>query len=98
MRLRFVTVLSVGLLGVLCQPVGGQSGRAAPVRHVPLLPYKLVEWPTLPTSAAGAPAPWNFIQVSAAAVAAKRPHRGVASRRAPDHGIRERRGICALAG
>ena len=69
MRLRCVTVLSVGLLGVLCQPVGGQGGRADPFANVPLLPYKLVEWPTLPTSAAGAPAPWNFIQVSAAAVA-----------------------------
>ena len=69
MRLRCVAVLSVGLLGLLCQPVGGQSGRVDPFANVPLLPYKLVDWPTLPTSAAGAPAPWNFIQVSAVAVA-----------------------------
>ena len=49
MRLRCVTVLSVGLLGVLCQPVGGQSDRADPFANVPLLPYRLVDWPTLPT-------------------------------------------------
>jgi DNA-binding beta-propeller fold protein YncE len=35
---------------------------------VPVLPYKLVEWPTPPTSAAGVPGAWNFIQVSSVAV------------------------------
>jgi len=37
-----------------------------------LLGYKLVEWPTPATSAAGFPAgPWNFIQVTAAALSAR---------------------------
>src|SRR6516165_2793491 len=37
--------------------------------EIPILPgYKLVEWPTQATSAAGFPAgPWNFIQVAAVA-------------------------------
>src|SRR5262245_58129833 len=69
MRLRCVLMLSVGLLGILWQPAAGQSGRADPFANVPLLPYTLVDWPTLPTSAAGVPSPWNFIQVSAVAVA-----------------------------
>lgn len=35
----------------------------------PVLPYKLVEWPALPVSAAGVPAgPWNFIQVASVAI------------------------------
>jgi DNA-binding beta-propeller fold protein YncE len=33
--------------------------------------YKLVEWPTPPTSAAGFAAPWNFIQVSSVAATSK---------------------------
>ena len=33
--------------------------------------YKLVEWPALPTSVAGFPAPWNFIQVSGVAISSK---------------------------
>jgi len=33
--------------------------------------YKLVEWPTPLTSAAGFPAPWNFIQVSSVAITQK---------------------------
>jgi DNA-binding beta-propeller fold protein YncE len=66
-----VSVLVVGVLGVsLGQPAnGGQTGRGNAAADIPILPYKLVEWPTLPTSAAGVPAgPWNFIQVSSVAV------------------------------
>src|SRR5262245_10029757 len=44
--------------------VGGAVKEAA-------LPYKLIEFPTPATSAAGLPAPWNFIQVSAVAISAK---------------------------
>ena len=69
MCLRCVPMLWVGLLGILWQPATGQSGRPDPFANVPLLPYSLVDWPALPTSAAGVPAPWNFIQVSAVAVA-----------------------------
>ena len=39
--------------------------------NLPALAYKLVEFPTPATSAAGFPAAWNFIQVSSVAVTAK---------------------------
>ncbi len=45
---------------------GGQSGRGT--ADVPTLPYKLVDWPTPPTSAAGVPGAWNFIQVASVAI------------------------------
>jgi streptogramin lyase len=38
---------------------------------IPNLPYKLVEWPTPPTSAAGVPGAWNFIQVASVAVTSR---------------------------
>jgi DNA-binding beta-propeller fold protein YncE len=44
------------------------QGLAGTASDAPNLPYKLVEWPTPPTSAAGAPGVWNFIQVSSVAV------------------------------
>jgi DNA-binding beta-propeller fold protein YncE len=46
-----------------------QVARGNAATDVPVLPYKLVEWPTPPTSAAGIPGAWNFIQVAAVAVA-----------------------------
>ena len=46
------------------QVVGGQGDKAS----VPDLPYKLVDWPELPTTAAGVPGAWNFIQVASVAV------------------------------
>jgi DNA-binding beta-propeller fold protein YncE len=46
------------------------QGRAGATND-PTLPYKLTEFPTPATSAAGLPAPWNFIQVSAVAISAK---------------------------
>jgi DNA-binding beta-propeller fold protein YncE len=49
-------------------PVIAQSGRASAPSNVPDLPHTLVEWPTPPTSAAGVPGAWNFIQVSSVAV------------------------------
>lgn len=44
----------------------GQAGSSA--AEVPDLPYKLVEWPAPPTSAAGVPGAWNFIQVASVAI------------------------------
>src|SRR5207244_9053555 len=35
---------------------------------VVVLPYKQVDWPTPPTSVAGVPGAWNFIQVSSVAI------------------------------
>ena len=46
-----------------------QAGRGTTGSDIPVLPYKLVEWPTPPTSAAGVPGIWNFIQVASVAVA-----------------------------
>jgi DNA-binding beta-propeller fold protein YncE len=64
------TTLVVLLAGVLCQPTAGQSGREDPFAGSPVFPHSIVDWPTLATSAAGVPAPWNFIQVSSVAVTA----------------------------
>ena len=47
----------------------GQAGRGNTNPEIPTLAYKLVEWPTSPTTAAGAPGAWNFIQVASVAVA-----------------------------
>jgi DNA-binding beta-propeller fold protein YncE len=56
------------LLAVMsAHAAGGQAGGAG----VPLLPYKVVEWPAPATSAAGFPMPWNLIQVSSVAVSAR---------------------------
>src|SRR5262245_6342035 len=46
-----------------------QAGRgsAAPT-VIADLPYRLLEWPTPPTSAAGVPGAWNFIQVASVAI------------------------------
>ena len=46
----------------------GQGGRGNASADMPVLPYTLVEWPAPPKSAAGAPALWNFIQVSSVAI------------------------------
>ncbi len=35
--------------------------------EIPTLPYKVVEWPAPPTSAAGLPGAWNFIQAASVA-------------------------------
>ena len=56
----FVTIESIPLRAGIRQST---SRNAADV-----LAYKLVEWPTPPTSAAGAPGAWNFIQVASVAV------------------------------
>ena len=47
----------------------GQAGRDNATSEIPTLPYKLVEWPTSPTTAAGVPGAWNFIQVASVAIA-----------------------------
>jgi streptogramin lyase len=46
----------------------GQAGQGGAASGVTDLPYTLIEWPTAPTSAAGVPGAWNFIQVAAVAV------------------------------
>ena len=46
---------------------GQAAGRGARA-DMPTLPYRLVEWPARPTSAAGVPGDWNFIQAASVAV------------------------------
>ena len=67
---------SVVAICVLAVTTGGlasreQAGRGDAAPGIATLPHKLVEWPTPPTSAAGVPGAWNFIQVSSVAVTAR---------------------------
>src|SRR5262245_15920708 len=55
------TVAAIALTASAQTPSG-------PAANAPVLPHKLVEWPAPPTSAAGFPSAWNFIQVSSVAV------------------------------
>lgn len=78
MRLSRPTLFVLGLLGLsLCQMVGnaqntgGRGAPANPAVSAPVLPYKQVDWPVPPSSAAGFPAPWNFVDVSAIAATAR---------------------------
>ena len=67
MRILYTGLLAFVLATfTLSQVARGDQGAAA--SSVPPLPYKAIEWPALPISAAGFPAPWNFIQVSSVAV------------------------------
>jgi DNA-binding beta-propeller fold protein YncE len=52
------------------QRVSGGQGRGR-LDDITALPNTLVEWPTPPTSAAGVPSPWNFIQVASVAITAR---------------------------
>src|SRR5919198_1540439 len=71
--MRRTTSCAVALVALLLLPgsfvvaSGDQSGRGS-TATVPDLPYKLVEWPTPPATAAGAPGAWNFIQVASVAI------------------------------
>jgi streptogramin lyase len=69
----FGSALVIGLLVVTAgeRTRGDQAGRGDRMADIPILPHKLVEWPTPPTSAAGVPGAWNFIQVSSVAVTAR---------------------------
>jgi DNA-binding beta-propeller fold protein YncE len=74
MRLCRLSLLVIAFLGVTMgqQASGGQGTAANPAADAPILAYKLVNWPTQATSAAGFPAgPWNFIEVSAVAITAR---------------------------
>ena len=60
MRILYTGLLAFVLATfTLSQVARGDQGAAA--SSVPPLPYKAIEWPALPISAAGFPAPWNFI-------------------------------------
>jgi DNA-binding beta-propeller fold protein YncE len=66
-----VSLVMVGALGLALgpQPSAGQAGGSNAAADIPVLPFKLVEWPVPPTSVAGVAAgPWNFIQVASVAI------------------------------
>jgi DNA-binding beta-propeller fold protein YncE len=69
---RVATAIMLALCcTVLCpSSTVAQDARGAAV-EIPTLPYTLVEWPTPPTSAAGVPGAWNFIQVASVAATAR---------------------------
>ena len=59
--------LAISTVVVIALAVSAQTP-SAPAGDPPTLRYTLMEWPTPPTSAAGVPGPWNFIQVASVAV------------------------------
>jgi DNA-binding beta-propeller fold protein YncE len=69
-RLRFLALIFMSV--ALCQQDSAPRPQGSgPAAQAPVLNYKLVEWPTQATSAAGFPAgPWNFIQVASVAATA----------------------------
>lgn len=67
-RTTFVVACLLAVASGSPHATGGQTGRGNAAAAVPGLPYKLVEWPTPPTSAAGVPGAWNFIQVSSVTI------------------------------
>ena len=67
-RHTWIAIFVSALVLISGHPAGQGRGAGS---DVPPLPYKLVEFPTPATSAAGFPAAWNFIQVSSVATSAK---------------------------
>ena len=59
--MRATTVAVVSLLATF---LNAAEQNPPPTAEIPILPYKPAEWPTPPTSAAGVPGSWNFIQVA----------------------------------
>jgi DNA-binding beta-propeller fold protein YncE len=54
--------------GALTAAATGQRGRGNAAVEIANLPYRLVEWPAAPLTAAGVPGGWNFIQVASVAI------------------------------
>ncbi|HMF93960.1 MAG TPA: peptidyl-alpha-hydroxyglycine alpha-amidating lyase family protein [Vicinamibacterales bacterium] len=73
MHIWRMSVLVVCLLAVTAgeRVIGDQAGRGNAGADISPLPHKLLEWPTPPTSAAGVPGAWNFIQVSSVAITSR---------------------------
>ena len=70
MRHCNISVLSIAIaIAMWSVDTNGQGQGSGAVKEA-TLPYKLVEFPTPATSAAGVPMSWNFIQVSAVAISA----------------------------
>src|SRR5207248_7141216 len=55
-------LVTINAVSIGQTPRGNNTGP-----EIPTLPYKVVEWPAPPTSAAGLPGAWNFIQAASVA-------------------------------
>src|SRR5207237_57186 len=67
MRYLLPVVFGLAIVAAPQRTAGGQESPAT----TPTLAYKLVDWPTPPTSAAGFLAAWNLIQAAGVAVSAR---------------------------
>src|SRR6266571_5221040 len=65
---RYGIALALVISSCIVAATGAQTDRGGAAADIPSLPYKLIDWPTRLTSAAGAPADWNFIQAASAAI------------------------------
>jgi 6-bladed beta-propeller len=80
-RAMFGTLFVACLLLIGCLAAAASSTRAAAqapaatgggaAAGMPNLPYKLLDWPTPPTTAAGVPGAWNFIQAASVAITSR---------------------------
>jgi DNA-binding beta-propeller fold protein YncE len=66
-----VGVVALCLVGVTASAQSSGQGGRGNAADIPTLLHKRVDWPTPPTSAAGVPGVWNFIQVSSVAVTSR---------------------------
>lgn len=72
MRFCRLCLLVLGFVGfAVSQPANAGQGAPTGSTSAPTLGYKPVEWPTQPTSAAGFPAAWNFIEASSVALTSR---------------------------
>src|SRR5882672_7382523 len=58
----------LGLAIMAIAAIALAASAQTPAVDGPMLPLKLMEWPAPPTSAAGVPGAWNFIQVASVAI------------------------------
>ena len=66
-----VLLVAAYLIGTCSTPTSAQappSSQGSAAAQIPVLPYKLAQWPAAPMSAAGVPGAWNLIQVASVAV------------------------------
>src|SRR5437660_11056980 len=66
--MRFLLLVCSWLVTISAVSIGQSPRGNSTGPEIPTLPYKLVEWPTPPTSAAGLPGAWNFIQAASVVV------------------------------
>src|SRR5437867_117916 len=66
--MRFLLLVCSWLVTINAVSIGQTPRDNNTGPEIPTLPYKVVEWPAPPTSAAGAPGAWNFIQAASVAV------------------------------